>query len=189
MSVIACALLGRASEVEPWAAAAALTLGRSAGVGVVLWWAGADDVHDPPVSVPSPARRAAATTALRLGGLGVEASARGRLVRALLPEAEAAAVAAAERVAVALSAPCVLAMCGVRGEELDGLLDAIPRVAVVSDPGGPLAALVADGLADSGFSPRCLPRAPGGPALLARAGLLAPPPLRRALAPLLEDVR
>ncbi len=185
MSAIACALLGRAADVEPWAAAAALELGREGGVGVVLWWGGRE-ADDAALVVSAPARRAAAATARAAGDLGAAASARGRIVRAVLPETEVAAAATAERVAAALPAPCVLAICGTRGEAFDRLLDATPRVAVAGDPGAPLAALVLDGLTRSGFEPHCLAPAPAGAGLLARAGLVAAAPLRRALGPLLE---
>jgi len=188
VSLIACALLGRRPAVEPWAAAAALMLGREAGAGVVLWWACRQGGPAAALAAPSPARGAAAAMAARVAALGVESAARGRLVRVLLPEDDVAAGAAAERVAGALGVPCVLAMAGVREEAFERLLDAVPRVALVSDPDAPLAALALDGLVDGGFAPHCLPPAPPGAALLVRSGLLAPAPLRRRLGPLLEGL-
>jgi len=185
LSAIACALIGRGEDLEPWAAAAALALAPGRSAAAVLWWAGPSEPPGGPVRSPAPAARAARAAAAALDAVGLQPAPRGRLVWAELPPAGPAAAAAAERAAAALDGRCVLALAGARGAALERLLDGVPCVGVVAAPGGPLAGLALEGLERSGRAGHALPPAPVPAGLLARAGLLVPGGMRRALEPVL----
>ena len=175
--VTSAAVLGRAGEVEPVAAALALALRRqsrakAATVAVVG--------PAPPVEAGGGAA-AARRIAGRLDAHGFEAQVRGRLAWVRLDPADPEFVAAVRRVTL-IAAPAVLAITAPRTFALDeALAEQDLLVVVTAEPGGPLAQLVSGGLPPVPVLPMVpLPRGPRR--ALARAGIRAPRRLMREVA-------
>jgi hypothetical protein len=169
------AVLGRAGQVEPVAAALALALrdrahARAAAVAVLGAPDGAGARERPPGAATAAARRLAA----QLEQAGGAAVARGRIAWAVLPATPVQAAAAARRVA-ALGAPAVLAVSAPRSAPLDELLaDQDLLVIVTADPDGPLAALAGAGLAAAPVATVAVAPLPAGPRrALALGGIAA----------------
>ncbi|HMJ33604.1 MAG TPA: hypothetical protein VK501_06780 [Baekduia sp.] len=138
--VVPTALGVLAAPADAPAAGATLGLAVAAAARVpcvvVCRWTGDGGVGAAPTSAPAvaPARRLAA----RLASRGLAASARGRLVTVLLPEAEAEACAAAHRtLAAAGDAPFVVVVSGPRPPGLDPLLADLDRLIVVPPADAP----------------------------------------------------
>jgi hypothetical protein len=174
--VTSAAVLGRAGEVEPVAAALALALRRqaraaTASVGVV----GA--------ALPDFAEGGGAARRLgeRLEQHGFEVRVRGRLAWVRLDPADGRLAAAASRLALT-GAPAVLAVSAPRNAETDSaLVDCDLLVVVASDPEGPLPGLAASGLTGVPLvTVRPLGRGPAR--ALARAGIRS----TRSIRPLLS---
>ena len=173
--VTSAAVLGRAGEVEPVAAALALALrreARAATAAVAVIGAALPDVAEG----GGAARRLAA----RLEGQGFEARVRGRLAWVRLdPEDSQLAVVARRLTFVA--APAVLAVTAPRNAGTDAaLVECDLLVIVAADPDGPLARLAASGLSGPAVvTVRPLGRGPGR--ALARAGVRSARPVRHLL--------
>ena len=176
--VTSAAVLGRAGEAEPVAAALALALRRetrakAATVAVV----GAG---------PTDSGGGGGAAARRVGGRleahGFEAQVRGRLAWVRLDPSDSDLAAAARRVAL-IAAPAVLAVTAPRSVALDGALaEQDLLVIVTADPEGPLARLVSNGLPPVPLVP-VRPFTRGPRRALARAGLRAPRAVRNLLPP------
>jgi hypothetical protein len=150
----------------------------------------------PPGDWMTPALQAPAGAGARrlrrnLAARGIDATATGSLVRAVLPENPEEAVATAERALAAATAPAVLVLAGARPEILDELLLAQDAIVVAADPDADrcvvdlaVATLNARHPAVSACS---LPLGPVGRGLAA-AGATAPLGASRPLAPVLEAV-
>jgi hypothetical protein len=164
VAATALGLLAPARELPAAAAAVGLAIARTAPAALVCLAAA-----DPTPGLRAPARPAAARLAVSLRARDIEASARGRLALARLPDGQLAA-AAARALAAAGALPTVLALAA-RDEEIDALLatrDAI-LVALPSSAAPALAQLALAGAQD----------------LVARAGSLGrAAPLTLALDPL-----
>jgi hypothetical protein len=182
--VTSAAVLGRAGEAEPVAAALALALRRetrakAATVAVIG--------PAPPDAAGQGAAGGGAAAARRAGGRleahGFEAHVRGRLAWVRLDPSDADLAAAAARRVALIAAPAVLAVTAPRSVALDGALaEQDLLVIVTADPEGPLARLVSNGLPPVPLVPvRPLTRGPRR--ALARAGLRAPRAVRNLLPP------
>jgi hypothetical protein len=167
--VTSAAVLGRAGEVEPVAAALALALRResrakAATVAVVG--------PGPPDAVRG-GRAAARRVGGRLEAHGFEAVVRGRLAWVRLDPDESHFATAARRVTL-IAAPAVLAITAPRSVALDEVLaEQDLLVIVTADPEGPLARLVSSGLPAVPLVP-VRPFSRGPRRALARAGVRAP---------------
>jgi hypothetical protein len=142
-------------------------------------------------AVHAPAGAGARRLRRSLGARGIDATATGSVVRAVLPGNPEEAVASAERALAAAAAPAVLVLAGPRPEILDELLLAQDAIVVAADPDADrrvvdlaVASLNARHPAVSACS---LPLGPVGRALAA-AGATAPLGATRPLAPVLEAV-
>ena len=176
-TVTSAAVLGRAGDVEPVAAALALALrlqtrAKAAAVAVV------GDV--PPEVDMGSAAAAARRLAARLEAHGLAPHARGRLAWVELDADDPQLVAAARRVTL-VGAPAVLAVTSARTAAVDQALNEQDLLVIVSaEPDGPLAQLAAAGLADVPIlTVRPLGRGPAR--ALARAGLRTARPIRQLL--------
>jgi hypothetical protein len=142
-------------------------------------------------AVHAPAGAGARRLRRSLGARGIDATATGSLVRAVLPGNPEEAVASAERALAAAAAPAVLVLAGPRPEIFDELLLAQDAIVVAADPDADrrvvdlaVATLNARHPAVSACS---LPLGPVG-RTLAAAGATAPLGATRPLAPVLEAV-
>ncbi|MDA0161394.1 hypothetical protein OM076_14045 [Solirubrobacter ginsenosidimutans] len=176
-TVTSAAVLGRAGEVEPVAAALALALrlqtrAKAAAVAVV----GAVPAEVELGSAVAAARRLAA----RLEAHGLAPYARGRLAWVELDPDDPQLLAAARRVTL-VGAPAVLAVTSARSAAVDEALNEQDLLVIVStEPDGPLAQLAAAGLADVPIlTTRPLGRGPARS--LARAGVRCARPVRQLL--------
>ena len=176
--VTSAAVLGRAGEAEPVAAALALALRRETrakAATVAVVGAGPTDSGG---GGGAAARRAGG----RLEAHGFEAQVRGRLAWVRLDPGDSQLAAAARRVAL-IAAPAVLAVTTPRTVALDeALAEQDLLVIVTMDPEGPLARLVSNGLPPVPLVP-VRPFARGPRRALARAGLRAPRAVRSLLPP------
>ncbi len=164
----------------PTAAALALVLAGRRPALVCAW--GAPTIR-PAVPATSGARRLTAALHAR----GIAGRAIGRLAVAELSADPALAVAEATRAAAACDTPVILALAGPRAADFDTLL-AVQDVAVLAgdDVCGELTRLALTSLAEVSRSVvRSAPLSPGT-AWLARAGIVATPAARRALAAAVE---
>ena len=138
-----------------------------------------------------PAGVAARQLRRNLAARGVDATAAGKLVRVVLPEATEHAAAGAERALGAGSSPSVLLLAGPRPEALDEVLLRQDAIVVAAEPDGDssLVDLAVATLAEQhpAVSSCALPLGPVARAL-ATAGIAAPIGAGRALAPMLEAV-
>jgi hypothetical protein len=175
--VTSAAVLGRVGEVEPVAAAVALSLRRQSRAK-----AATVAVVGPALPVEAGGGSAAARRIVaRLDAHGFQAHVRGRLAWVRLDPADHEFVAVARRVAL-IAAPAVLAVTAPRTSALDdALAEQDLLIVVTAEPGGPLAQLVTGGLPRVPVVPvRPLPRGPRR--ALARAGVRAPRRLAREVA-------
>jgi hypothetical protein len=182
-AITSAAVLGRAGEVEPVAAALALALrlatrAKAAAVAVVG-------------SMPAEAVEAASAGAAarrlgaRLEAHGFEVRTRGRLAWVCLDPDDPQLVSAVRRVTL-VAAPAVLAITAPRCAAIDEALTGQDLLVIVAaDPDGPLARLAAAGLESVPLvTVRPLGRGPSRS--LARAGIWSARPLRALLATALE---
>jgi hypothetical protein len=174
--VTSAAVLGRAGEVEPVAAALALALRREsrskvAGVAVI-------GAHLPDTGEGGGAAR---RLGARLEAQGFEARVRGRLVWVRLDPDDPQLASAARRMTL-VAAPAVLAVTAPRTPATDeALAEQDLLVIVAADPEGPLARLAAAGLTGAPVvTVRPLGRGPAR--ALSRAGVRPARLLRRLLA-------
>jgi len=176
--VTSAAVLGRAGEAEPVAAALALALRRETrakAATVAVVGAGPTDSGG---GGGAAARRAGG----RLEAHGFEAQVRGRLAWVRLDPGDSQLAAAARRVAL-IAAPAVLAVTTPRTVALDeALAEQDLLVIVTADPEGPLARLVSNGLPAVPLVP-VRPFTRGPRRALARAGIRAPRAVRHLLPP------
>jgi hypothetical protein len=177
-AVTSAAVLGRAGEVEPIAAALALALRRetrakAAAVAVVG--------SMPPASGEGTSAGAAARRlAARLETHGLEARVRGRLAWVRFDPEDPQLVSAARRVTL-VAAPAVLAITAPRTAAIDeALAEQDLLVIVATDPEGPLARLAAAGM-DGVPVVTVRPLGRGLSRSFARAGVRAPRSLRALL--------
>jgi hypothetical protein len=160
------AVLGRAEDAVPLAAAVALALRAAEGApaALVAVWGGE--------VVP---RGAATRAAARLAGRLDPAIARGRLAWLALPEGPSEAAAAVRRVAAVVDGPLVTALAGARPPELDLLVAEHDLAVLAADPAAPLARTAIAALAGHGVPATACPPLRRGPRrALALAGLAAP---------------
>jgi hypothetical protein len=185
VAVTSAAVLGRAGEVEPVAAALALALRRETR-------AKAATVAVAGEMPPEVEQRSAAAAARRLGARleahGLEAHVRGRLAWVRLEPGDPQFATTARRVAL-VAAPAVVAVTAARTAAVDEALGEQDLLVVVtSDPEGPLAQLAADGVAGAPVvGVRPLGRGPAR--ALARAGVRPARSLRHLLATAPEATR
>ena len=177
--VSSAAVLGRAGEVEPVAAALALALRRNTrakAAAVAIVGAPAREAPGGGGGGGAPARRLVA----RLAAHGLEACVRGRLAWVPLDAADPQLVAAARRVSL-VAAPAVLAVTAPRTAAMDAALaEQDLLVIVTADPDGPLARLAAGDL--RAVPVVTVPPLTRGPARsLARAGIRSSRPIRTLL--------
>jgi hypothetical protein len=168
----------------PLACALALVL-RRRGAVVVCVWGGAH------VRGGAPGSAAARRLASSLNARGIQARAAGQLVLVSLAEHAATAAGEAARTAAAAGdAPLVLALCGPREPDFDRIL-ATHDVAVVATDDAPeeLVRLGVGALEDVTRRAVPAPALGAAAAWAARAGLLATPTARRALAAATEGLR
>ena len=172
--VVSAAVLGRAGDAEPVAAALALALrresrARAATVAVV---------GPGPIVEAGGGAAAARRAASRLDAHGLTARVRGRLAWVRLDPSDPNLAGTARRIAL-IAAPAVLAVTAPRTPALDeALAEQDLLVVVTAEPGGPLAQLATSGLPPVRVVPvRPLPRGPRR--ALARAGVRAPGRLAR----------
>jgi hypothetical protein len=172
--VTSAAVLGRAGDVEPVAAALALALRRQSRAKAAT----VAVVGPAPPADAGGGSAAARRIVARLDAHGFEAHVRGRLVWARLDPSDQEIAAVARRVTL-IAAPAVLAITAPRTLALDeALAEQDLLVVVTTEPGGPLAALASSGLPPVHVAlVRPLPRGPRR--ALARAGVRAPRRLAR----------
>ena len=180
LAVTSAAVLGRAGEVEPVAAALALALRRetrakAAAVAMV----GALPLD---IECGGSAATAARRLGARLEAHGLEARVRGRLAWVGLDPNDEQLASAARRVTL-VAAPAVLAITAPRTPAMDeALADQDLLVLVTADPDGPLASLATAGLTTAPVV--VVPPLGRGPArALARAGVRPARPISRLLSP------
>jgi hypothetical protein len=177
IAVTSAAVLGRAGEVEPVAAALALALrlqtrAKAAAVAVV----GAVPREVEVGSSGAAARRLGA----RLEAHGLDPRVRGRLAWVELDSEDPQFASAARRVTL-VAAPAVLAVTTARNVAVDEALNEQDLLVIVTaEPEGPLAQLAAAGLASVPIlTVRPLGRGPAR--ALARAGVRSARPMRQLL--------
>ena len=176
--VTSAAVLGRAGEVEPVAAALALALRRESRAKAAT----VAVVGPGPTDTGGGSRAAARRVGGRLEAHGFEAHARGRLAWVRLDPSESQLATAARRVTL-IAAPAVLAVTAPRSVALDeALAEQDLLVIVTADPEGPLARLVSSGLPPVPLVP-VRPFSRGPRRALARAGVRAPRAVRHLLPP------
>ncbi len=176
--VTSAAVLGRAGEVEPVAAALALALRRESRAKAAT----VAVVGPGPTDAAGGGRAAARRVGGRLEAHGFEVHARGRLAWVRLDPDESHLATAARRVTL-IAAPAVLAITAPRSVALDeALAEQDLLVIVTADPEGPLARLVSSGLPPVPLVP-VRPFARGPRRALARAGVRAPRVARHLLPP------
>ena len=176
--VTSAAVLGRAGEVEPVAAALALALRRESRAKAAT----VAIVGPGPADNAGGSGAAARRTGVRLAAHGFEAQVRGRLAWVRLDPSDSHLATAARRLTL-VAAPAVLAVTAPRTAALDeALAEQDLLVIVTADPEGPLARLVSSGLPPVPLVPvRPLSRGPRR--TLARAGVRAPRAVRHLLPP------
>ena len=175
LAVVAPAPLLRATGC---AAAVALARRARAPRALVCTYTGAD----PAARTPRTARDALGAS---LDARGIATQRRGRVLVAELP-GDPAAAARTAAVAVAVAAPCVVAVA-LRAAALDEVLAGCDAVLVVAPGDGTLAQLTCASAAALGPAVACV-AAPAGVVArgLSVAGLAAPAGLRRAIAGVLS---
>ncbi|HEX6025776.1 MAG TPA: hypothetical protein VFZ00_27545 [Solirubrobacter sp.] len=178
--VTSAAVLGRAGEVEPVAAALALALRRHSRAKAATVALVRDEPEISPPDTTAGGSAAARRIVARLDAHGFEAEGRGRLAWVALDPADEQFAAVVRRVTL-VAAPAVLAITAPRTRSLDeALAEQDLLVVVTADPGGPLAQLVTSGPPPVKLlTVRPLPRGPRR--ALARAGLRAPRRLIREI--------
>jgi hypothetical protein len=182
----AAGLLCSPADALALGSALALSLQRGAPAGLVAVWRPEPEPAAP--MVRAPANRHARRLTASLAARGIEATASGRLARAVLPRQPADAAHAADRALAAAQAPAVLVVAGPRCAALDEVLASLDLLLVAAPSHDEsLAALAAAGLARLGPPTELAPPL-SSPLLrtLAAAGVLAPSILPMPLRPLLE---
>jgi len=150
----------------------------------------------PPGAWAQPAARAPAGVGARqlrrsLAARGIDATASGKLVRVVLPEAPEQAAALADRAMGSAAAPAVLVLTGPRPEALDELLLRQEAIVVAAEPEADRSLVELAVATLAGRHPAVSAcTAPLGPVAraLATAGIASPLGAGRALAPVLEAV-
>lgn len=183
--VSSAAVLGRAGEVEPVAAALALALrGATRAKAATVALVGAE----PPAADGASATPAARGGGERLEAHGFDARVRGRLAWTRLDAADSAFATAVHRVAL-VAPPAVLAVAAARTDAIDEALHECDLlVLVTADPDAPLAKLTAAGL-DRAPLATVAPLGRGLARALARAGLRPPRAVRQTLTTVPELAR
>jgi hypothetical protein len=171
------AVLGRAGEAEPWAAALALALLRRADSRAAVVAVIGADGEDEPAAAAAGGTLAARRLAARLRAHGLAAVERGRLAWVRFGADDLLAV----RRMATVAAPGVLAITAPLSGALEAALAELDlAVLVAAQPDGPLAAATIDAIGVPLVSARPLPRGPAR--ALARAGIAAARPARDLLA-------